>query len=314
MKKNRKELFKLLNYCKNDFEKKIIEGAIYGIISNYADSIYIANDYLNISNYNIISNYPANVAQREVERCRSMAYSLLLGNYPIILNDKYDFEGEANIKFIPAIINNNGKEYQLCLTFESSRSNIKSIENINYNLNKLGKQQLYPINLNLKNYNEYYYHLDCLLNFSTNNKIQYFESFNDFLNNYKKNGTINIEKNGLEKKTLSLIKNVFENIIFVDMNHDLLAANVIITNDGIVCSSNLKNKEEIKKNNKILDCIHPSFGGGGSHKCCSNVIKKNKSIKFEDYIYFLNYYNLDIKENALLGIKNELDRLKGFKF
>ena len=127
-KKNRKEIFKLLNYCDNDFEKKIIEGVIYGIISNYGDSIYIANDYLNISNYNIISNYPINVAQREVERCRSVAYSLLLGNYPIILNDKYDFEGEANIKFIPAIINNKGEEYQLCLTFESSRSNIKSIE------------------------------------------------------------------------------------------------------------------------------------------------------------------------------------------
>ena len=43
-------------------------------------------------------------------------------------------------------------------------------------------------------------------------------------------------------------------------------------------------------------------------------MNKNNPIKIEDYEYFLNYYNLNLKENMLLGIKDELERLKDFKF
>ena len=76
---------------------------LQGIFSNYADSIYIANDYLSIgSNYVIVSNYPDLVSQREVEKARIIANSLYNGNFPIILNSYIKFEGEANIKYLPA--------------------------------------------------------------------------------------------------------------------------------------------------------------------------------------------------------------------
>ena len=54
-------------------EKSFIESAIYGIFSNYGDSIYIANDYLQVSNNHVIlSNYPSEISQREIEKCRIM--------------------------------------------------------------------------------------------------------------------------------------------------------------------------------------------------------------------------------------------------
>ena len=164
--------------------------AIYGIFSNYGDSIYIANDYLQVSNNHVIlSNYPSEISQREIEKCRIVAYCLLLGNYPILLDNKFNFEGEANIKFIPARIINKSKNinYQMCISYNSSRSDLKCINNINKYLEKLDLPLLKNINIEPKFYcKEYFYHLDCILNFSVDPQLQIFTSIDDFWANYKK--------------------------------------------------------------------------------------------------------------------------------
>jgi len=181
---NKNKLLYLLNLSNNKYEKNIIESAIYGIFSNYGDSIYIANDYLQVSNNHvIISNYPSQISQREIEKCRIVAYCLLLGNYPILLDNSITFEGEANIKFIPAQIVNMEKNinYQLCISYSSTRSNIDCINNINTYLNKLNLPLLKNINIKPKTYYaEHFYHLDCILNFSVNPEIQIFKSIKDF--------------------------------------------------------------------------------------------------------------------------------------
>ena len=161
---NRNELLKILNFSESKKEKDILESAIYGIFSNFGDSIYIANDYLNVGDkFNIIANYPDQVSQREIERCRIAAYSLINGNYPIILDNDINFEGEANIKFIPAMINENNQLYQVCITYNSTRSNTNCINNINKYLQKLNlpllkEVQLFP----RKGMEKYFYHLDTL--------------------------------------------------------------------------------------------------------------------------------------------------------
>ena len=95
-------MLKLINLTPCKREENIIKTMLQGIFSNYADSIYIANDYLSIgNNYVIISNYPDLVSQREVEKARIIANSLYNGNFPIVLNSYIKFEGEANIKYLP---------------------------------------------------------------------------------------------------------------------------------------------------------------------------------------------------------------------
>jgi len=307
--KNRENIFNLLNYCENDKEKDIVKTAIYGIISNYGDSIYIANDYLNIGKFNIISNYPDKVSQREIERCRIIAYSLMFGKYPIILDNEYDFEGEANIKFIPAIIRQNNQDYQVCITYNSTRSTTKCIQNINKYLEKLRLPLLMNINFKTKKGMEkYFYHLDCLLNFYADEEYQYFNSVNNFWNNYKKNGLVVIEKNG--EDDLLILKKLFEKIIFVDMNDDLLAANMIMKKNGIVGSSSLQNKTDFENINNTFLFKHPSLGGGGAHKCCSNVINQDKEIKLEDFILFLKNYDIKYDESLIRGVEEEIERLK----
>ena len=151
---NKNKLLNLLNLCGTIEEKKIIDSAIYGIFSNYGDSIYIANDYLQVSNNHVIlSNYPE-ISQREIEKCRIVAYCLLLGNYPILLDNNINFEGEANIKFIPAQIINKSKNinYQMCISYNSSRSDLKCINNINKYLDKLNLPLLKNINIEPKFY------------------------------------------------------------------------------------------------------------------------------------------------------------------
>jgi len=129
---NRSKLYQLINRCGSIAETTIMEYAIYGIYSNFGDSIYIANDYLSVDDDKvIIANYPDQVAGREIERCCIVAYNLLYGNYPIVLDSYINFEGEANIKYIPAIIEEDGQKYQLCFGYDSSRSCTKAIAGIN---------------------------------------------------------------------------------------------------------------------------------------------------------------------------------------
>tara|TARA_Y100000589_G_scaffold241848_2_gene229397 strand:- start:84 stop:1388 length:1305 start_codon:yes stop_codon:yes gene_type:complete len=310
---NKKNLLKLINLCGTIKEKKIIESAIYGIFSNYGDSIYIANDYLQVSNNHVIlSNYPSEISQREIEKCRIIAYCLLLGNYPILLDNNINFEGEANIKYIPAQIINKSQniKYQMCISYNSSRSDLKCINNINKYLEKLDLPLLKNINIEPKFYcKEYFYHLDCILNFSVDPQLQIFKNMNDFWENYKKNGTLIYEKNCIENKYLNILDKLFDKKIPVTKKDDLLSPNMIVSPNHIIGSSNISNKNEIPN---FFHFIHPSYGGGGAHKCCSNVINVNKSISIEAWLEFCKKLDINVKNDFILGIKSEIKRLENF--
>ena len=310
---NKNKLLQLLNLCGTIEEKNTIESAIYGIFSNYGDSIYIANDYLQVSNNHvIISNYSAKISQREIEKCRIVAYCLLLGNYPILLDNKFNFEGEANIKFIPAQIINKSENinYQMCISYNSSRSDLKCIDNINKYLEKLNLPLLKNINIEPKFYcKEYFYHLDCILNFSVDPQLQIFTSIDDFWANYKKNGILIYEKNCIDSKYLNILKKLFKQKISVSKYDDPLGPNMIVSPNHIIGSSNISNKNEIPN---FYHFIHPSYGGGGGHKCCSNVINVNKSISIEEWLEFCKKLDINVKNDFILGIKSEINRLKNF--
>lgn len=313
---NRNKLMTLINYSENEKEKIIIGNAIYGIFSNFGDSIYIANDYLDVGRNNIIiANYPDKVSEREIERCRIVAYSLINGNYPIILDNNINFEGEANIKYLPAMIYQNNKYYQLCFTYNSSRSSTSCISNINKYLEKLELPLLKEIKLTSKKGMEnYFYHLDCLLNFYTSNKYQYFTSMDDFWKNYKKNGTIVIEMNGIsnKEKTEKKLNYIFENIIKVQNKDDLLAANILMMSNGIVGSNNLSNKYDFEKINRSYFFNHPSVGGGGAHKCCSNIMTKNKEISIDEWKSYIKHYDIKVDNNFIDSVKGEIFRIKQY--
>ena len=310
---NKKKLLYLLNLSDNVTEKNIIESAIYGIFSNYGDSIYIANDYLQVSNNHVvISNYPSKISQREIEKCRIVAYCLLLGNYPILLQNNINFEGEANIKFIPAQIIDKEKNinYQLCISYSSSRSDIDCINNINTYLHKLNLPLLKNINIEPKKYyEEYFYHLDCILNFSVNPKVQIFNSMEDFWKNYKKNGTLIYEKDALKYEYLPILDILFKYKIAVSKDDDLLSPNMIVSPDHIIGSSNITNKDEIPN---YFHFNHPSYGGGGAHKCCSNVLNINQKISIEDWIEFSKNLDININKEFINGVKSEIKRLENF--
>ena len=306
---NQQKLMDLLKSIKSSRDKIILKSAFYGIFSNYGDSIYIANDYLQVSDKHVVvSNYPDNVSQREIERCRVVAYCLKLGNYPIILDDNIDFEGEANIKYIPAIVDNNGIKNQMCITYTSSRSKTDCIDNINKYMNKLELPILKGINIKpKKDFEQYFYHLDCILNFSVSNKIQYFSSEIDFFNNYKKNGILIYEENGLDENYENLLLKLFEKIIPVKKEDDLLCSNMIVSQNCIIGSSLIKNKKSIPN---YFHFNHPSTGGGGAHKCCSNIINHNDKLTIEDWIDFNKKLDINIKSSFIEGVNSEIERLK----
>ena len=58
--------------------------------------------------------------------------------------------------------------------------------------------------------------------------------------------------------------------------------------------------------------IHPSYGGGGAHKCCSNVINVNKSISIEEWLEFCKKLDINVKNDFIVGIKSEIKRLENF--
>ena len=329
--KNRDRMMRLLNICQNKREKNIIKNAIFGIFSNFGDSVYIANDFLSVSDDKlVIANYPDKVSGREIERCRIVAYSLLTGNYPIILDKNINFEGEANVKFIPAMVDHhigNGQtdRYQMCFGYDSSRSCTKSIPNINKYLKMMNIPQLKEICLYPDpNVKEYFYHFDCIVNFHTDNedKTQYFEisdneSFMSFMDSYRKNGTVVVEMNGIndKEKTKAILESIFENIVIVSKDDDLLCANMIMMQNGIVGSSRLTNQDDFESLNRTYFFNHPSTGGGGAHKCCSNVIIDHKtSISVDNWLEFLKEYEMqdNINSEFIQGVKDEIVRIKGY--
>lgn len=314
---NRNKLMLLVNFADSREERIILKNAFHGIFSNFGDSIYIANDYLQVSdNHVIISNYPNEVSQREIERCRIVAYNLLFGNYPILLDKDVSFEGEANIKFIPAIIQelwdsanrNTPQQHQMCISYNSSRSDPNCINNINKYLDRLKLPLLKPIQLSPKReFRNYFYHLDCIMNFSVNSSnIQYFNSYSDFLENYKRNGIVIYEENGFKQEYIEKLNKMFETIIPVNKEDDLLCANMIVTENNIVGSSKLKNKDNIPN---FYNFNHPSHGGGGAHKCCSNTLNMNQAISIDDWLSFSQDIGIDIDDHFIEGVKSEIERI-----
>lgn len=320
--KNRHKLLTTLNFCDSKREYNIVNGAIYGIFSNFGDSIYLANDYLQVSNnYLFVCNYPDKASQREIERCRIIATALHYGNMPILLDNDITFEGEANIKYIPAMIEENGQIYQLCITYNSSRSDLQCIDNINKYLKKLNEPLLKGLLLEPKiGMEKYFYHQDCIINFwsgdsksnQLDHNIQMFNSEDDFLKHYIKNGIAIVVKQGFDERNMAILNRLFTKILYVDMNDDLLGANMIVHQKGIVGSSKINNtfKQELKDIFPFfLDFVHPSSGGGGAHKCCSNVISKNNSISVDEWTSLMDELGINLHKKFILGVQNELKRL-----
>ena len=54
------------------------------------------------------------------------------------------------------------------------------------------------------------------------------------------------------------------------------------------------------------------YGGGGAHKCCSNIINVNQSISIEEWLEFCKKLDINVKNDFILGIKSEINRLKNF--
>lgn len=317
---NCSHLLTVVNTGSTENERNVIECVLYGVMSNYGDSIYIANDYLCIDDDKVIlANYPDKASNREIERCRVAAYALLNGNYPILLDNHVEHEGEANIKFLPAMLDASmtyphvhGVQ-QMCLTYQASRSSRECIKNINTYLERFKLPTLYDIHLKPRKGKERaLYQLDCVVNFFSNS-FQTFSNIDDFYENYESNGTAVMMKNGLDEPSTDIMKRLFKHIITVDEQDDPLAANVLMNPHGIVGSNKLKNKGEFQLT-RTLFFDHPSIGGGGAHKCCSNVMKIIKPLSIEEWLDFMNYYNIPFSPSFLKGVYDEYDRIGQFYY
>ena len=123
----------------------------------------------------------------------------------------------------------NGQKYQLCLIYNSTRSTIECIDHINKFLRKLKLPLLKGIELKpKKNLKSYFYHQDCLINFYCDESYSTYTSMIDFWKNYKKNGMAIVVKDSLDYDYINNLNRLFEEIIYVNKNEDLLAANMIV--------------------------------------------------------------------------------------
>ena len=61
-----------------------------------------------------------------------------------------------------------------------------------------------------------------------------------------------------------------------------------MTPEYVVAGAGLsdENIDEIKKTHSLIQYKHPSSGGGGAHKCCSNVISISDEISYQDWTEF----------------------------
>ena len=313
---------KILNICdyykdkSDENEVQSVKSAIYGIISNMGDSIYIANDYLLVEdNIAFVANYPSQASQREIEKARVISILLKNGIYPILLPDHINFEGEANIKILPFLVKGIEKNYKLCLNYKASRSELEALVEINKYLTLLGKDNLCPITLYPKpEYELDFYHLDCILNFSfRSNLYNIICNETEFMKKGPYDGTVVIVKNALTSDSEYLIKKIFKRVIEVDSKNDSLIANILLTPNCAIGSPYLDN-HNISDFHQIYEKTflfeHPSKGGGGAHKCCSNVIPVNKNnIIINDWINFSHILGIDISKNLIKAVLNENKRL-----
>jgi len=287
-------------YNTNCKMKKVLKSAMFGIFSNFADSIYNANDYLILpkfkkedNTYAFISRYPSEVSQRNIERARVVATCLWNGIYPIILNN--DFEGEANVKYFGKVKNNK----QNAIVYDSARSKLQVLHEMNSILNKLELPEISSTLVTPKQeFKEQFYHLDCVLNFSHSN--------NQDLLVFAEEGLDNVSYDKLNK--------IFKTKIPVSAKDDPLIANMIVT-DNCVVGGDINNA--IKENFKLINkeyqgYAHPSRGGGGAHKCCSNVICKKQPLTIRDWVYFFVNNNMNIDVAFFHAIFEEYNRVGEF--
>ena len=81
---------------------------------------------------------------------------------------------------------------------------------------------------------------------------------------------------------------------------------MIVTENNIVGSSKLKNKSEILF---FYNFNHPSHGGGGAHKCCSNTLNMNDMITVDEWLSFSQDIGIEIEDSFLKGVKSEIERI-----
>lgn len=300
---------------------KILKLALDGISSNYADSVYIANDYLlsSCETYAFVARYPDKAAQRMTETIHTYTYLLENGYIPIQI--KNPWEGVANLKILQTKFKVNGKPYQLALGFESTRSELSALNEINSYLKILNKPQYFPIILKT-NYRETYYHEDCILSPISGpiqeSKIE-FKSIKDIdlnklFDHSRENSMAFIAKGGFTSESESIVKKAFGKVIELDTSNNPLLVNLVATTSTsgkkvILASTDLPDSkvDEISKagGSVILKDI-PTTGGGGDKLCCTNVGKKKPSIAFSEMQKIATKLNQTIPpliESELIHIK-----------
>ena len=77
---------------------------------------------------------------------------------------------------------------------------------------------------------------------------------------------------------------------------------------GVFSSKDVK--KELENTNRTFLFNHPSTGGGGAHKCCSNILERLNEININDWIYFVKYYDMPVSDDFIKGVNNEIIRIK----
>merc|ERR1712083_544983 len=116
-----------------------------------------------------------------------------------------------------------------------------------------------------------------------------------------------------DAKSEQIMNGLFENVIKIDRNDDLLGANMVMSEHGCVGSSKLskETKAEVRSVNKFLEYEHPSVGGGGAHKCCSNITRSGGSeLSIPDWIQFTAQFDMNVPNNFIQAVELEMQRLR----
>ena len=121
-------------------------------------------------------------------------------------------------------------------------------------------------------------------------------------------------REGLDEDSIQLLKKYFKNQIAVCSLEDPLIANMIVTSNCVVSENLPKDVSKVfdKLGYSHLEYQHPSKGGGGAHKCCSNVISKNGPISVDDWLNFNSLYDIKTTSAFIIAVLQETVRLKSF--
>ena len=188
---------------------------------------------------------------------------------------------------------------QNAIVYDSARSKLPALSEMNSILNKLKLPAISSTLVTPKQeYKEQFYHLDCVLNFS-----------------HSKNKDLLVyAEEGLDDGSYDKLKEIFKTKISVPSKNDPLVANMVVTDNcvvgGDIDTDTKKFFNQIGKN--YFGYEHPSRGGGGAHKCCSNVICKRNPLTIRDWIYFLVNNNMRVDIAFLHVIFEEYERVGNF--